>query len=137
MKIEEVRIGNYIKSEQINLFRIDQIYFSKHQGYMLKMNIDIDNDSFLKMPIELAEPIEISTEFLLNNGFKVTSVDSYLGECYENKELRIQMYRYVGCWSIHIDDCDYDSIFFTYINYIHEYQNALMFALKKDIPINI
>lgn len=69
MKVEELRIGNIVKCEEIKQFRVDEILWIEHLGYTLRMRVGVNRESTFDMPLRDAEPIPITDEMLLKCGF--------------------------------------------------------------------
>ena len=69
MKATELRIGNWIKGDDINMFKVDEIRLSEHQGYVAVMYFP-DMENILTLPLDIAQPIPLTEELLLGCGFK-------------------------------------------------------------------
>lgn len=74
--VNELRIGNYVKAEEMNLFRVDEIFLSEHQGYVLRMYIQTDPErSHIDLPIDMAECVPLSIELMDKIGVSIQITD--------------------------------------------------------------
>lgn len=88
------------------------------------------------------EPIPITEEWLMKNGFKqskklIVPFAIYEGEInYCNIELR-KYSNTIGCdWSLHVDNQDLQSIANADVQYIHQIQNLLnLVGVKSDFKV--
>lgn len=78
MEAGELRIGNYIRHKNLNLFRVDEIRLSEH-GYDVAMYSAFPESlkSSLIMPLSEAKSIVLTDEILLRCGFSHFSEQAF------------------------------------------------------------
>ena len=127
MKANELMVGNIVRYDGMTVY-IDQINKTKIEGMIDKNDLLID----IRFRVELLEPIPITEELLLKNGFKheydciceytyyIREIDDYFVEvkigCSNMGD------EYINC---HIDNCDRNSVANADIRYLHQLQNLL------------
>lgn len=122
MKAEELMIGDYVKFPTGN-DRIEVLPYFKGKGMCASFLAD---GTFHPVSISKLEPILITDEILVKNGFRYKEEDEYYVRCYpRDGHFCKDMNMYIGT-----DDNGYYRLY-TYANdiqglrYVHELQHAL------------
>lgn len=119
MKVQELRIGNIIWRPCC----CDEVLEIRENGI-----IGIDSLRGL-IPYSEIEPIPITDELLLKNGFE---------QCgYIFKTIFIEMYEVSNGWHLHIDNERFETVLSTTIKYVHQLQNAYYIATGKELEIKL
>lgn len=123
MKPQELSIGNLVMYNG-EVVKVEQI--TKHKiGYHTKPNETRMNYARL---CEI-EPIPITDELLLKNGFK---------QCgYIFKALFIEMYEVANGWHLHIDNERFETAIALTIKHLHQLQNTYYFVTGKELEMKI
>jgi len=69
---KELRIGHFIKANNLNAFRIDEIRLSENQGYIARMNFPDTTGPghiYMDLPISEADPIPLTEKLIISCGF--------------------------------------------------------------------
>ena len=88
------------------------------------------------------EPIEITNDLLLNNGFK-EETNEVIGTEYrlDTKKYHIRVQKFSNTparkWSCHIDNAVYETVGGGDIQYIHQLQNLIKVLTGEDLFIKI
>ena len=126
MKVNELRVGNIVKLQDhfvggnamVTGIMRDRITAINSVG----TNIDTAN-------IMYVEPISITDELLLKNGFE---------QCdYLFKTLFIEMYEVASGWHLHIDNERFETALSITIKYVHELQNAYYVSTGEEMEIKL
>lgn len=119
MDIKELRVGNKIQRH----WRYDEIVEIRNNGI-------IGLDGFREpIPYSKIEPICITNELLLKNGFE---------QCvYFFTTIFIEMYEVENGWHLHIDNERFETALSTTIKYVHQLQNAYYIATGKELEIKL
>lgn len=128
MKVEELRIGNIVKCEEVKQFRVDEILWVEHLGYTLRMRVGVNRESTFDMPLRDAEPIPITDEMLIKCGFTNGVKEHGF----------FKLYKQNNCvaWGVNDDDqekfilIDNDSI-----KSVHQLQNIYFALTGKELKI--
>ena len=130
MNINELQIGNIFYRHCCN----DRVVEIRKDGV-----IGLDNLRGI-IPFNEIEPILITKEFLLENGFEEKYEDITKSFYYEkdinNVYIMMSFLEYSNLgddyFLFHVDNCDMDTIMRTYIKYIHQMQNLLNIVGIED-----
>ena len=141
MKYEELMIGNYVFSTGVDSEqRIAKIA-------ELRGNCVFDS-CYNVYYAESIDPIQITDDFLIKNGFEKQCIFENIIECYEGvyeweKEVDGYFVSFRHCanhkdcdWCVHIDNADRDSVALVDIQYVHQLQNVMnVLGIKLNLII--
>lgn len=119
MNAKELRIGNKIW----RYCCCDEVLEIRESGI-------IGLDGFREpIPYSKIEPICITNELLLKNGFE---------QCgYFFTTIFIEMYEVENGWHLHIDNEKFETALSMTIKYVHQLQNAYYIATGKELEIKL
>lgn len=140
METNGLMIGNWVyckkyKEDPVSVFAVAFEYVLINNG-----------KSFIMVTAEDIQPIEVTEEFLLNNGFekKEYNVSGYSSTSlhymmFENGIFDINRFsNSVGRdWHCHIENSDCDSIGSFDFQYVHEFQNGIRLITDRELEIKI
>lgn len=128
MEANELRIGNIITADNINLIRVDEIKWVGHQGYIARMNMYRNSPypSYVDLPLSMANGIPLTEEILTEWCGYRPMYNRWFGapnnvECDLSKKAD-KYYLDINCG---------DNIVGEGIKYLHQLQN-LYFALSGE-----
>ena len=136
METNGLMIGNWVcckkyKEDPVSVFAVAFV------------SVLIDNGkSFIMVPAEDIQPIEVTEDFLIKNGFekKEYNVSGYSSTSthymmFKNGIFDINKFsNSVGRdWHCHIENSDCDSIGSFDFQYVHEFQNGIRLITGKDL----
>lgn len=140
MKVQELRIGNWIKAEDI---KVDEICLSEHQGYVVVMYFP-DMENILTLPLNMAQPILLTEELLLGCGFK-RERDFSANPNLNNKFLYVKDSCIIFCTE-HIGYSYFQFRLIAYeagkndvidLKYVHQLQNLYFAITNKELIIKL
>jgi hypothetical protein len=129
--IKELKIGNYVKHNGsiVSLYAISNPTPNKDKHFNNKARVTLWCNGLIDATIDEIEPIPITDELLLANGFE---------QCgYMFKTLFIEMYEVENGWHLHIDNEKFETAIALTIKYIHQLQNAYHLATGKELEIEL
>lgn len=131
IKAKELRIGSIIKCEEVKQFRVDEMRWFDHLGYIAIMNIGkYPNKSTLSLPLSAAEPIPLTEELLLRCG--LDQVGTYfVSELLGIGTLRFALKKIKNHFFI-----EYGGKYIR-VESLHELQNIYYFITKRELKIEI
>lgn len=126
MEVKELRIGNIIRlkdhfvggNAMVTGIMKDKITAVNSVG----TNIDTIN-------IMYVEPIPITEELLLKNGFEQWH--------FLFKTLFMEMYEVGNGWHLHIDNEHFETALSITIKYLHQLQNAFYLVTDKELEVEL
>lgn len=137
MKSNELMLGDWVDSPYGNI-KVECIYNNGYEdvvGEHEEMHLDWDTgeeEPWMKdITIDMVEPISLTEEMLLKNGFVFDEFDSSFS-IWNNEGSRIALYKKSNSNEFWLDGY-YGSITFTYV---HEVQHLLRMCGLKEISDN-
>lgn len=136
MEAKELRIGNYIGCQDIKYFRVDEILWFNHLGYVARMRMSENFESTIDLQLDgREEPIHLTQELLLKCGFeKITKVGGNTFFSFKRKRgdlpkpvIEIYEDRTVVGNNTHVK----------HVEYVHQLQNLYFALTGDDLYINL
>ena len=135
MRVNELMVGNYVDYCG-NAFKVTDLsspWPRVDDRYNNKSVVTIFNGGIFTVDTEEVQPIHITEEFLIQNGFVAETI--HADECVVNYyKLRLDNCKIVISdvsnifgrdWTIHVDDAFRCSIASACVHYVHQMQNML------------
>lgn len=132
MKVKEFRIGNWVKCKTNDGEKFGEICDILDSGYFSARCNGVEYGGTFNNAegvVDCIEPICITDELLLNNGFE---------QCgYLFQTIFIEMYEVANGWHLHIDNEGFETALSITIKYVHQLQNAYYIATGKELEIKL
>lgn len=128
---KELRIGNIIKCKELEQFRVDEMHWVDHLGYIAIMNIGkYPNKSTLSLPLSAAESIPLTEDLLLRCGLGQVGT-SFVSELLGIGTLRFALKKIKDHFFI-----EYGGKYIRVAS-LHELQNIYFFITKRELKIEL
>ena len=132
MKVQELRIGNWVKCKTTDGEKFGKICDILDLGYFTARCNGVEYGCKFHNAegvVDCIEPICITDELLLKNGFEQYG--------YIFKTLFIEMYEVANGWHLHIDNERFETALSITIKYVHQLQSAYYIATEKELEIKL
>lgn len=143
MNVKELMIGNWVEYTKYSHFPMQVVGLGDDYVYL---DFEGNQGDVFDPNIEDMQPIEVTEEFLLKNGFEKEKIhlfhriyevifNLYVNSCHiiiDNHSNSVGRY-----WHCHIDNSDCDSIGSFDFQYVHEFQNGIRLITKQDMDIKL
>ena len=143
MNVKELMIGNWVEYTKYSHFPMQVVSLGDDYVYL---DFEGNEGDVFEPNLEDMQPIEVTEEFLLKNGFDKENIHIYNGidevifNLYVNScHIIIDHHsNSVGRdWHCHIDNSDCDSIGSFDFQYVHELQNGIRLITKQDMEVKL
>ena len=136
MKANELMIGDWVHCPSL----VDEVENDNGNMQIKQLRIaDLDCDSFKELQYNEIEPIPLTTEILLKNGFKTNGNGITAAFCSEDKHAILEISEHYHYDEIKIEGgfywtyCEHDII---RLRYVHDLQHALkLCGIEKQIEL--
>jgi hypothetical protein len=143
MKVNELRIGNYVKFyDPINGTNIYRVYYIADYGNISSVSLE-DKGQLASCTVKDIEPIELTGDILINIGFKKGYNEIYF------KTIKDDFYEYNVSYQ-NVSDNKYSFVAYGYkngelkrqmildnIQYLHELQNVFFSFTNQELEIKL
>lgn len=144
METKELMIGNWVEYTKYSHFPMQVVSLGDDYVYL---DFEGNEGDVFEPNLEDMQPIEVTEEFLLKNGFEkgismnlcdklCTSYNIQFNGTFIDVTYGISNSKYRN-WHCHIDNCDLDSIGSFDFQYVHEFQNGIRLITKQDMEIKL
>lgn len=144
MNVKDLMIGNWVEYTKYSHFPMQVVSIGDDYVYL---DFDGNEGDVFEPNLEDMQPIEVTEEFLLKNGFEklesmviegetCTSYNrqfngTFIDVTYGMSNLEDRN------WYCHIDNCDRQSIGSFDFQYVHEFQNGIRLITKQDMEVKL
>lgn len=144
MNTKELMIGNLVEYTKYSHFPMQVVSLGDDYVYL---DFEGNHGDVFEPNLEDMQPIEVTEEFILKNGFEkgesmviegetCTSYsrqfnDTFIDVTYGMSNLEDRN------WYCHIDNCDRQSIGSFDFQYVHEFQNGIRLITGKDMEVKL
>lgn len=138
MKINELRVGNYVKYNKniVSVYSISNPLPDKNKHFDNKEKVTLWINGLIDATIEEIEPIPLTEELFKRNGF-IKQIDWEEVLYYRSEDMRIEVYENYFGWVVNIDDEKFTMVFSNNLKYVHELQNAYYVSTGKELEIKL
>lgn len=139
MKINELRVGNYVKYNKniVSVYSISNPLPDKNKHFDNKEKVTLWINGLIDAIIEEIEPIPLTEELFNGNGFIFLEDLDYYGNYFMSEDMRIDVYESSNGWMVHIDDRECSTAFSKCLKYVHELQNAYYVSTGKEFEVKL
>lgn len=144
METKELMIGNWVEYTKYSHFPMQVVSLGDDYVYL---DFEGNQGDVFEPNLEDMQPIEVTEEFILKNGFKKDEsvyLGGFLCTSYslQFKDTFIDVTYGISNsidrnWYCHIDNCDRQTIGGFDFQYVHEFQNGIRLITGKDMEVKL
>lgn len=144
METKELMIGNWVEYTKYSHFPMQVVSLGDDYVYL---DFEGNEGDVFEPNLEDMQPIEVTEEFILKNGFEkgesmvieeetCTSYNLQFKDTFIDVTYGISNSIYRN-WYCHIDNCDRQTIGGFDFQYVHEFQNGIRLITGKDMEVKL